>query len=332
MSLTRKALLSTAAVLFALLIMLAIAPTGAMAAPLWNDLPDDLLAGYGLTQDDIGAMSNGYPDHTWRPGEYVTRGQFIRFALSSFRMFPGYVGNVYQHFGDVPRESPYYGWVETAFHVGLIQGYSAPSSGGETLFGLYDLVTREQAATILMRSVSKAAPSTFDYSAYSAQRVNELLAPFVDKGQVRRAREVAMALDIGALRPAGVTLLPRANLTRIQAAALIARVDALMPPPPENPSMPDHVLHWLSSDGYVAGIQVETLELGRLAPWMPRELTLKARAAADQGAAVYQGIAEKLASLAEKYKDVMQYEQVRVLLIIPGGALAYDRTFPEAAQ
>lgn len=103
-------------------------PSGATASPLWSDLPDDLLASYGLTQDDIGAMSNGYPDHTWRPGKYVTRGQFVRFALSSFWIFPGYPGNVYQHFTDVPRDSPYYGWVETAFEVGLIQGYTAPSS------------------------------------------------------------------------------------------------------------------------------------------------------------------------------------------------------------
>jgi hypothetical protein len=93
--------------------------------------------------------------------------------------------------------------------------------------------------------------------------------------------------------------------------------------------MPDHVLNWLSSDAHAAGIQVEALQLGRLAPWMPRELTLKARVAADQGAGVYQGIAEKLASLGEEYKDVMQYEQVRVLLIIKGGALVYDHTFPE---
>jgi hypothetical protein len=331
MSVTRKAILTTAAVLFALLIMLAALPLGATASPLWSDLPDDLLASYGLTQEDIGAMSNGYPDHTWRPGEYVTRGQFVRFALSAVRIGSNSVGNVYQHFTDVPRDSPYYGWVETAFHVKLVQGYAVPSSSRETLFGLYDLVTREQATAILMRSLSKADPSTFDYSAYGAERVNGLLAPFMDKDQVRRTQEVAMALDIKVLRPSGATLMPRANLSRIQAAALIARARTLMPAPPENPSMPDHVLNWLSSDAHAAGIQVEALQLGRLAPWMPRELTLKARVAADQGAGVYQGIAEKLASLGEEYKDVMQYEQVRVLLIIKGGALVYDHTFPETA-
>ena len=178
MSVMSKAFLSAAALLFALSIMFLGTPAGATASPLWSDLPDDLLASYGLTEDDIGTMSNGYPDHTWRPGEYVTRGQFVRFALSSFWMFPGYVGNVYQHFTDVPRDSPYYGWVETAFEVGLIQGYQAPSSTGETVFGLFDLVTREQAVTILMRYLSKTEPSIFDYSGYTAEQVDRLLAPF----------------------------------------------------------------------------------------------------------------------------------------------------------
>jgi hypothetical protein len=40
MSVTRKAILTTAAVLFALLIMLAALPLGATASPLWSDLPD----------------------------------------------------------------------------------------------------------------------------------------------------------------------------------------------------------------------------------------------------------------------------------------------------
>ena len=115
--------MAVAVLLLALVLMLSITTAGASASPLWSDLPDDLLASYGLTQDDIGAMSSGYPDHTWRPGEYVTRGQFVRFALSSFWIFPGHLANVYQHFTDVPRDSPYYGWVETAFEVGLIQGY-----------------------------------------------------------------------------------------------------------------------------------------------------------------------------------------------------------------
>ncbi len=332
MSVIRKVILAAAVSLFALLVMFSGTPTAAKASPLWTDLPDDLLANYGLTQDDIGSMSNGYPDHTWPPGKCMTRGQFVRFALSYFRIFPDYIGNVYQHFTDVPRDSPYYGWVETAFHVGLIQGYTAPSSTEATVFGLYDLVTREQAVTILMRYLSKTEPSTFDYSAYTTERVNQLLAPFADSHQVRRPQEIAMALDINVLRPPGAAITPEASVTRIQAAALIARAHGLLPSPTEEPpSMPDHVLSWLSSDAYVAGIQAETFQLGSLAPWMPRELTVKARVAPDQDPAVYQGIAEKLVSLADKYKGVMKYEQVRVLLITEGGALVYDHTFAETA-
>ncbi|MHB8870828.1 MAG: S-layer homology domain-containing protein [Thermoleophilia bacterium] len=339
MSVIRTALLAAEVSLFALLIMFSGAPTGATASPLWSDLPDDLLASYGLTQHDIGAMSNGYPDHTWRPGQYVTRGQFVRFALPEFGIGP-LVNNyqhMYQHFTDVPRDSPYYGWVETAFEVGLIQGYTAPSATGATVFGLYDLVTREQAVTILMRYLSKMEPSTFDYSAYTAERVNQLLAPFADKDQVRRPHEVAMAFDLKVLRPSGVAIMPQTSVTRIQAAALIARTHGLAPPPTyepptQEPPVPDHSLWLLWSDAYVAGIQADTFWLGSLAPWMPRELTVTALVAADQDPAVYQGIAETLVSLAEEYKDVMKYERVRVLLIVQGGALVYDHTFTETAQ
>jgi len=96
MSVIRKALLAAEVSFFAVLIMFSGTPTGATASPLWSDLPDDLLASYGLTQHDIGAMSNGYPDHSWRPGQYVTRGQFVRFALRNFGIFPGF--SMYQHF------------------------------------------------------------------------------------------------------------------------------------------------------------------------------------------------------------------------------------------
>jgi len=256
--------------------------------------------------------------------------------LSNFGIFPGF--NMYQHFTDVPRDSPYYGWVETAFEVGLVQGYTAPSATGVTVFGLYDLVTREQAVTILMRYLSKMEPSTFDYSAYTNERVNQLLAPFEDKHQVRRPQDVGMALDTNVLRPSGAAIMPQMSVTRIQAAALIARTHHGLAPPPthepptQEPPVPDHSLWLLWSDAYVAGIQGEGSRLGSLAPWMPRELTVMALVAADQDPAVYQGIAETLVSLAETYKDVMRYERVRVLLIIQGGALVYDHTFTETAQ
>jgi hypothetical protein len=79
-------------------------------------------------------------------------------------------------------------------------------------------------------------------------------------------------------------------------------------------------------EAYGAGIQVEGGELGSLAPWTPRMLWLRARVqpAADPA---YAATAETLLSLARDYQERMQYEQVRILLIIPGGEVVYDHTF-----
>lgn len=302
-------------------------PAVARAAPPWSDLPVSLLDTYGLTLDEVSSMSNGYPDGTWRPYTHATRGHFVRLAMAYFQIRPESIGFVYQHFLDVPLVSPYYGWVEAAFEVGLVNGLQAPSKNGLPDFGLYDSVTREQAATILARYLSKMDPSKFDLSTYTDERVQTLLAPFSDGDQVRQKREVALAIDSGILRPSGTALQPKASLTRIQAAALIARAGQLAPPVvTEPPTYPDHTLWLLMNDAFAAGIQMDTAQLGSLAPWMPRTLLLQARVAVASNS-VYQTTADKLISLAESYRALTNYSQVRILLVIPGGEVVYDRTF-----
>ena len=233
MSIIRKVLLAATVSLFALLTMFSGAPTVAAASPLWSDLPNDLLASYGLTQDDLGQMSNGYLDGTWKPYEYAARGQCVSLALRYFNIPPPW--RVQQTFSDVPVGSPHYPYVESAFEIGLIRGYQ--SSSEKMIFGLYDHITREQLATILTRYLSKTEPANFDYSTYTAERLDEIFAPFADKEQVQHVREVAMALDHKIILPAGDRIMPRAGLTRIQAAALIVRAQKSLTagPPPEFP-------------------------------------------------------------------------------------------------
>jgi hypothetical protein len=333
MSIMRRSFVTGALVLCALIVLSLAKPAAANAESLWSDLPDDLLAGYGLTQEDVGAMSNGYPDGTWRPGEPVTRGQFVSLALRYFHIHPSWVDLTrQQHFSDVPRSSPHFTWVEMAFEVGLVQGYTSPSPEAQAPFGLYDRVTREQAITILMRYLSKMDSASFDYSTYTAERCAELLAPFSDKEQVRRTQEVAMAVDIGVLQPSDA-LRPQASLTRIQAAALIARTQGLLPPyepPPTDPH--DHSLWLLMSDAYLLSIDVDAAMLGSPAPWLPRTLGLRTQAEAGQDPAVYQETGEILVSLAERYKERTKHEQVRVVVVAKGGVVLYDHTFTETGS
>ena len=330
MSAIHKAVVA-AAVFCALVFVLLATPAVAEAAPPWSDLPASTLETYGLTQDDIGQMSNGYLDGTWRPSIQVTRGQFARLALGYFGIYPVSAGFVQRHFSDVPQSSPHYAWVETALEIGLVSGYQVPSPTTRAVFGLYDPITREQAIVILARYLSKMDPASFDYSTYTEERCNEVLASFSDEDQVTHRQEVAMAIDAGVLRGSGTALAPKTNLTRIQAAALIVRTRDLLPPPTDEPPLGNpHVLDWLFSDAYSFDITAEGMQLGRAAPWMPRTLTMKVRLEAEEDPTAYQETAELLAALAEQYRDEMKYEEVRVVMAIPGGAWVYDHTFKEA--
>jgi hypothetical protein len=330
MTVVRRAVL-VAAALCALVVLLSAAPSTAEAAPPWSDLSVSILDTYGLTQDALGQMSSGFPDGTWRPDNEVTRGQFVKLALGYFRIPVEYPSFVQPHFVDVSQASPYFGWAEAALGVGLISGYEVPSSTTKTVLGLYDPITREQAVLILARYLAKMDPEVYNYSTYADGRVDELLAPFLDQGQVSHRKELAMAVEVGILQGSVARLSPKAHLTRIQAAALIVRTQGLLPPPVEEPSIGNpHVLDWLFSDAYLRGITVGSMRLGRMAPWMPRTLVLTVRLEAEGDLTAYRETAESLVALAEQYKDEMKYERVRVVIAVPGGAWVYDHTFDEA--
>lgn len=307
----------------------AAAPARADAASTWSDLSASMLETYDLTLDDIVQMSHGYPDGTWRPYTPVARGQFVRLALSRWHMFMLLGGLVQEHFSEVPSGSPYFGWVEEALDCGLIRGYQGSSPAEKATFGLNDSMTREQGVTIATRYLSNMDPTRFDYSSYSDARCQELFSPFLDEDQITERQAMAMGIDTGVLRGSGTTLAPEAPLTRIQAAALIARPARLAPPVDVTvpPTYPDKTLWLLISDASVLGIQVEGAAAGSTAQWMPRTLWLVARVIGAQEAAVYQSTAEALVSVAENYKEALQYAQVHVLLVAEGGEVVYERMF-----
>lgn len=312
----------------------AIVPASAQAEATWSDLPSSLLDTYGLKPADVDRMSRGYPDGTWRPYEPVRREQFVIFALRYFGLLPAEQGLAQAHFSDVPESSPYFGWVEAALEIGLVHGYQSAASNEQAVFGLEDLATREQSATILTRYLTSAKPSSFDYSTYTDERCDQLLAPFVDKDQVTQRREVAMAIDTQILRVPGSALMPKADLSRIQAAALVARTGLLAPPQePTTTTQPgpigDSPLLLLFHHAQAAGIEIEQSAERQPAPWMPLVLWLRARVEVVQDPAVYEATAETLVSLAEEYRDRLGYEQVHVLLVAQGGEVVYEHVFGE---
>jgi len=92
---------------------------------------------------DAHAIS-GYGDSTFRPYNTATRGQFVKITVLAFHI-PVYSGSE-QHFNDVPRDHPFYAYIETASANGLVSGYS------DGTFRPYNNVTRGQVAKVAVQA------------------------------------------------------------------------------------------------------------------------------------------------------------------------------------
>ncbi len=99
----------------------------------------------------------------------------------------------------------------------------------------------------------------------------------------------------------------------------------LIPPP-----MGSTPVMWLmNGDAPAAGIQIDEAR-GGPGP-VPGELYLKARVAGGQAAGAYEAIAQKILTLAEKRKQQIYFDRLRVVLAADGGAVLYDHTFQVTA-
>ncbi|MFL5732900.1 MAG: S-layer homology domain-containing protein, partial [Chloroflexia bacterium] len=96
-----------------------------------------------------GAIS-GYADNTFRPYVNTTRGQMAKILILAFG-HPIYIPTSLT-FRDVPETNPFFRYIETAFHDGIVSGYNC-GGPGEPCPGLYyrpgNLITRGQLAKII---------------------------------------------------------------------------------------------------------------------------------------------------------------------------------------
>ena len=99
----------------ALLAVLAIAlvlgfSTMALADQTWTDLPDTVTAKYGITDNQVAGISEGYPGNLWKPYQPVTREQFTKMAVAAFNI--PLADPATASFTDVPKGSFYYQYIE----------------------------------------------------------------------------------------------------------------------------------------------------------------------------------------------------------------------------
>jgi hypothetical protein len=182
----------------------------------WPDLGPDDWGKYGITEDQIKAVSEGYPDGTWRPYDAVSRKQSAKMAVEAYKM--ALVSPDTPTYTDVSKSDPYYGYVETVTAAGLTNGI------GGGLFAPDSAITREQAVAMISRWVAER--NGYDLEAmYEQGNIDALLGRFSDGDQVSSGvqAEMAYAVDFdivmgrkGALRPGDI-------LARIQYAATLTR-------------------------------------------------------------------------------------------------------------
>ena len=196
----------------------------AFADATWSDLPDTVTAKYGVTDNQVAAISEGFPGGLWKPYQSVTRAQFTKMAVACFGL--NLVDPATASFTDVPKGSIYFKYIEGAKAVGLINGTTA------TTFSPNANITRQQAIAIVARYIAKV--NGYDLKTmYSATELDALLKHFGDAASVAAdlKNEVAFAFDMGLSNgDAYGNVAPLANLTRIQGAAFLLRAKALVPP------------------------------------------------------------------------------------------------------
>jgi len=198
--------------------------TAALAAASWSDLPDTVTAKYGVTDNQIAAISEGFDGGLWKPYQPVTRAQFTKMAVAAFNIPLATPATA--SFADVPVGSYYFPYVEGAKAAGIINGTTT------TTFSLNANITRQQALAIVARYVAKGAG--YDLAKlYTADQLDVLLKHFGDAAKISAdlKAEMAFAFDMGLTQGNDFgNLDPLANLTRIQGAALLIRAQSLVPP------------------------------------------------------------------------------------------------------
>lgn len=190
----------------------------------WTDLPRALTASYGITVDQVAAISDGYPEGSWRPYQSITRVQFTRMIAVAFGIKPANPAK--STFTDVPQTSAHYQYVEGCKAAGLVNGVTPDT------FRPDDIVTRQQAIAITARYMAQASGQDLA-TMYTSAEIDDILADFGDSGGVSQELlgEMAFAAELGVAKgDASGNLVPQAMLTRIQSAALAIRGQAEIAP------------------------------------------------------------------------------------------------------
>lgn len=223
--------------------------------PNWNDgsnqtvtetpvtepeTPDATTVTYSdwAAQDILNAVSYGYIDGTdsGKPAvtdllgsnftAAITRGQFASIAVRLYETrlaMDGLNGEIAVNPGDdVFADSQGNEAIAKAYNIGILGGYNSASTRAGIYVGPNDLITREQAATMLARLMAKLDE---DLGRSMLDRMTGVTLPFVDTIADWALNSVETVYEAGVMNgTSGTTFSPKNNYTIEQSIVTVMRI------------------------------------------------------------------------------------------------------------
>ena len=166
--------------------------------------------------NDVGSrlIDDGVGNGNFAPNRAITRAEFASMVVKAL----GLKGtNSPEKFGDVHKEDSYYDYIYTAYEYGILTGYSNGN------FGPQDLITREQAMTMLAKAMEIVDLNV----TVSDADVSNQLKLFKDSDSIslyaRQAATICVKNGIFAGDNKG-KLTPKDNLNRAESATIIIKL------------------------------------------------------------------------------------------------------------
>ncbi len=192
--------------------------TNSVYTLIYNPLEFDDVEGH-WAKDAVNDMAsrkviNGYTDRTFNPDEDIIRAEFAAIVVRALGLAEGMGEN---SFSDVEKDDWYCGYVETAASYGIINGY------GNGEFGPNDLITREQAMTMLARAMKITELETD----LSNSTISTLLVAYTDSEGVSDYAQagVVSCIQTGVVTgKTPVTIAPQDSVTRAEVAVTVQRL------------------------------------------------------------------------------------------------------------
>jgi hypothetical protein len=179
-----------------------------LTACAYTDVPENHWAAGVIKELCQKGILDGYPDGTFRPGNDITRAEFVKIMVVALGLAEENPATPI--FKDVNPNDWYYGEVEAAAKANLVNGYR------NGLFKPDAKITRQEIAVILIRALGKTDEAAANANTKTAFKDDHNIASWA-RGSV------VVAVNEGLIKgyPNG-TLGPKKNATRAEVCTLVS--------------------------------------------------------------------------------------------------------------